>query len=101
MRRNVRKRAKTSPGKIRHRRAKHQQASRKQPPSRPAGRVAHAAHDINNQLTVIKAYCDLLLADPKIDQAVRGQLEEISRAAERAAELARRLLASGRSRRSD
>jgi PAS domain S-box-containing protein len=53
------------------------------------------AHDFNNLLTAILGYCELAqLARPGTD--VSGDLQEIHRAAQRAAELTRRLLAFSR-----
>jgi signal transduction histidine kinase len=54
------------------------------------------AHDFNNLLTVIMSYSSLLLADKATDPAVRGDIQEISDAAERAAGLTRQLLAFSR-----
>ena len=54
------------------------------------------AHDFNNQLTVVRGYCDLLLADPELDEDVRSSLSEIRSAAERARRLTSHLLALGR-----
>nr|MBA3657499.1 response regulator [Gemmatimonadaceae bacterium] len=54
------------------------------------------AHDFNNILTVIRSYGDLLLADTEIAPAHRKDIEEISRAADRATNLTRQLLAFSR-----
>ena len=54
------------------------------------------AHDFNNLLTVIMSYSSLLLADAGTDLAVRGDIQEISDAAGRAAALTRQLLAFSR-----
>jgi signal transduction histidine kinase len=54
------------------------------------------AHDFNNLLTVIMSYSSLLLSDPGANEAVRGDIQEISDAAERAAALTRQLLAFSR-----
>jgi two-component system, cell cycle sensor histidine kinase and response regulator CckA len=54
------------------------------------------AHDFNNLLTVIMSYSSLLLSDPETHQSVRGDIQEISDAAERAAALTRQLLAFSR-----
>ena len=54
------------------------------------------AHDFNNLLTVIMSYSSLLLADMGTDAAVKGDIQEISNAAERAASLTRQLLAFSR-----
>jgi two-component system cell cycle sensor histidine kinase/response regulator CckA len=57
------------------------------------GRLAGGiAHDFNNVLSVILSYSDLLLADLKPGEAIRDDIEEIRRAATRAADLTRHLL---------
>ncbi len=59
------------------------------------GRLAGGvAHDFNNLLTAIKGHADLLLADAP--PGTRQDLEEITRAADRAAALTRKLLAFSR-----
>ena len=60
------------------------------------GRLAGGvAHDFNNVLTAITGYSDLLLARPRLPEEVRTEVAEIKRAAQRAATLARQLLAFG------
>ena len=54
------------------------------------------AHDFNNLLTVIMSYSSMLLADMGADDAARGDIQEISDAAGRAAALTRQLLAFSR-----
>jgi PAS domain S-box-containing protein len=54
------------------------------------------AHDFNNQLTVIKGYCDILRNDLPPQSPVREPLEEIRRAAERSATLTSQLLSFSR-----
>jgi len=54
------------------------------------------AHDFNNMLTVIRGYAQCLLASSTLDQQVRGPLQQIDGAAERAANLTRQLLAFSR-----
>jgi len=55
------------------------------------------AHDFNNLLTAIIGYSDLLLLDEEcLSDSVRGDVEEIRRAAERAAGLTRQILAFSR-----
>ncbi|MDB4883789.1 MAG: Blue-light-activated protein, partial [Gemmatimonadetes bacterium] len=61
------------------------------------GRLAGGvAHDFNNLLTVIKGNAELALADLGSTEAVREEVEEIERAAERASSLTRQLLAFSR-----
>jgi len=61
------------------------------------GRVAGGvAHDFNNLLTVITGYCELFLLDLSKDDPGRQKLNEIAKAAERAANLTRQLLAFSR-----
>lgn len=56
--------------------------------------AAGVAHDFNNVLLVIRGYTDL--AHPKAADPVRGHLDKIRAATERANSLVRRLLAFGR-----
>ena len=61
------------------------------------GRLAGGvAHDFNNILTAILGYSDLLLLRVKSDDPLRGSMEEIRSAAQRAAALTRQLLAFSR-----
>src|SRR5207302_2253908 len=61
------------------------------------GRLAGGvAHDFNNLLTVIKGYCGLSLHKMSDEEPLRKHLEEIERAAERAASLTGQLLAFSR-----
>jgi two-component system cell cycle sensor histidine kinase/response regulator CckA len=61
------------------------------------GRLAGGvAHDFNNILTAIGGYTDLLLADLAPDDKRRRDVEEIHRAADRAAALTHQLLAFSR-----
>jgi two-component system, cell cycle sensor histidine kinase and response regulator CckA len=61
------------------------------------GRLAGGlAHDFNNLLTVIKGYSRMVLDDPRQEEKVRGSVEHIDGAAERAASLIRHLLAFSR-----
>ena len=53
------------------------------------------AHDFNNLLTVISGYSDLLLRGAK-DEGQRQKIDEVKKAAERAASLTRQLLAFSR-----
>ncbi len=54
------------------------------------------AHDFNNLLTVIMSYSSMLLADMGANDTARGDIQEISDAAQRAAALTRQLLAFSR-----
>jgi two-component system, cell cycle sensor histidine kinase and response regulator CckA len=61
------------------------------------GRMAGGiAHDFNNLLTAITGYSELLLQSPELEDRVRGNLEEIRKAAARAAGLTHQLLAFSR-----
>jgi signal transduction histidine kinase len=54
------------------------------------------AHDFNNLLSVIIGYTDLALADLPPEQPVHADIAEVRRAAERASDLTRQLLAFSR-----
>ena len=61
------------------------------------GRLAGGvAHDFNNQLTVIKGYCDVLLRQLPPESPAREPLGQILASARQAADLTRQLLAFGR-----
>jgi PAS domain S-box-containing protein len=61
------------------------------------GRLAGGvAHDFNNLLTIIKGYSQLSCIELKEGDPLRGNIDEIKKAAERAASLTRQLLAFSR-----
>jgi PAS domain S-box-containing protein len=61
------------------------------------GRLAGGiAHDFNNLLTVIKGYTQLSLNETKEGDPLRGNIEEIKKASDRAADLTRQVLAFSR-----
>jgi two-component system cell cycle sensor histidine kinase/response regulator CckA len=61
------------------------------------GRLAGGiAHDFNNMLSVILGYSEMAISTFQENEPVRSDLEEIKRAAERARELTRQLLAFSR-----
>ena len=61
------------------------------------GRLAGGvAHDFNNLLTVIKGYSELMMEEIRPEDPLRMELDEIQKAADRAATLTRQLLAFSR-----
>ena len=69
------------------------QAQKMESVGRLAGGVAH---DFNNYLTVINGYCEMLLAGSEAGPGIRGSLQEIRAAGERAASITQQLLAFSR-----
>ena len=54
------------------------------------------AHDFNNLLTIINGYTEMSLGNLAKDDPIRGNLDEVRKAGDRAAALTRQLLAFGR-----
>ncbi len=69
------------------------QAQKMESVGRLAGGVAH---DFNNMLNVILGYSEMALEDLSADSALRTDINEIKRAAERSSDLTRQLLAFAR-----
>ena len=61
------------------------------------GRLAGGmAHHLNNLMTVVTGYCELLLTRLPAEDSLRPDIEKVRQAGERAADLTRELLAFGR-----
>jgi two-component system, cell cycle sensor histidine kinase and response regulator CckA len=71
----------------------YRQAQKMEAVGRLAGGIAH---DFNNLLTVILGYCELTFGSLYSEDPLRGMIQEIKKAAERAELLTRRLLAFSR-----
>ncbi|MFH0909884.1 MAG: PAS domain S-box protein [bacterium] len=75
------------------REAEFRQAQKMESIGRLAGGIAH---DFNNLLTAVLGFAQLVLDETDIKSPVRGDVQEILHAGERAAKLTRQLLAFGR-----
>jgi signal transduction histidine kinase len=60
------------------------------------GLAGGIAHDFNNLLTIISGNCELSLLELKEGDPLKGNIEEIKEAADRATSLTRQLLAFSR-----
>jgi two-component system cell cycle sensor histidine kinase/response regulator CckA len=61
------------------------------------GRLAGGvAHDFNNMLSIILSYCELMIGDLPSEDRMRDDLEEVRKAARRAADLTKQLLTFSR-----
>ncbi|MFO0775788.1 MAG: PAS domain S-box protein [Nitrospiraceae bacterium] len=78
---------------LRHTEDQLRQSQKMEAVGRLAGGVAH---DFNNLLTVIRGYCELILARLREDEPMRKEIEEVKKAGDRAAGLTNQLLAFSR-----
>lgn len=60
--------------------------------------VSGIAHELNNPLTVVKGYLELILAHRKLDPDLRASLEKVAHESNRAAKLVQNFLAFARER---
>jgi two-component system cell cycle sensor histidine kinase/response regulator CckA len=61
------------------------------------GRLAGGvAHEVNNQMTVVLGFADMISRNPDLPQRVQGDMKQIQRAAVRSAAITAQLLAFGR-----
>jgi signal transduction histidine kinase len=79
--------------KLRQKQERQRQAHELEGMARVAGSVAH---DFNNLLSVILSYSEVLLREPDVKAVIREDIQTIQAAAQRAAELTRRLLTFSR-----
>lgn len=70
-----------------------QQAQRMEDVGALAGGVAH---EVNNMMTVVLGFCEFLLEDGHLNDGARPDVEEITKAAKRAAAITQQLLAFSR-----
>jgi CheY-like chemotaxis protein len=65
-------------------------------PTEPVGRLADGvAHELNNLMSAVVGFSDLVLARLEIDHPLRTYVEDIKRAGERASSMTKQLLVAG------